>query len=98
VQQWFLPLISVETGDLATYVTGSKGGASAIANLCRVYGRKKRDGLLPVVALKSRTYKHDDYGRIETPDLPIVGWDGKSTAMPAPPDIAADEMNDAIPF
>jgi len=58
VAQWFLPLISVEIGDLVTFVTGSKGGISAIANLCRIYGSKHRNGLLPIVALRTRSYKH----------------------------------------
>ena len=96
VAQWFLPLIALETGDFATFVTGSKGGVAAIANLCRIFGRKHRDGLLPIVALRTRSYKHKQYGRIETPELPIVGWEGASTAMPA--SAAVGEPDDAIPF
>ena len=102
VIQWFLPLINVESGEVVTFVTGSKGGIAAVADLCRVYGHKKRDGLLPIVALKTRSYKHKQYGRIETPDLPIVGWDGMtSTAIPvesAPTGNAADDLNDAVPY
>jgi hypothetical protein len=74
--QWFLPLIGVETGDVFTFVTSSKGGVGAIGDLCRVYGHKQRENLLPIVALKARSYKHPRYGRVETPDLAIVGWDG----------------------
>lgn len=81
VAQWFLPLIGVATGDVVTFVTGSKGGISAVADLCRVYGNKQRDGLRPIVALRTRSYKHKQYGRIETPDLPIVGWDGVPTVV-----------------
>ena len=56
------------------------------------------------VALRTRSYKHKQYGRIETPDLPIVGWDGEPTAPPtAPPTqqlvgAAAGDLNDHIPF
>jgi hypothetical protein len=96
VAQWFLPLIALETGDFATFVTGSKGGVAAIANLCRIYGRKHRDGLLPIVTLRSRSYKHKQYGRIETPDLPIVGWEGASPATPVK--VAGDDFDDAVPF
>jgi hypothetical protein len=96
VAQWFLPLIAVATGDVTTFVTGSKGGVAAVSNLCRVYGRKHRDGLLPIVALRIRSYKHKQYGRIETPDLPVVGWEGAPTVMPI--QAAADDLNDAIPF
>lgn len=103
VAQWFLPLTDVETGDFATFITGSKGGVTAVANLCRIYGRKRRDCLLPIVALRTRSYKHKQYGRIETPDLPIVGWEGAPTAMPVQiadrtDNANDDDQNDAIPF
>ena len=52
-KQWLLPLVSLETDDVVTFVTGSKGGDAAIADLCRVFGHKQRDGLLPIVALKN---------------------------------------------
>ncbi len=58
VSQWFVPMIAVETGDFVTFVTGSKGGAAAVAGLCRVYGHKNREGMLPIVALRTRSYKH----------------------------------------
>ena len=80
VAQWFLPLIGVETGEVVTYVTGSKGGSAAISDLCRIYGHKQRDGLLPIVALKVGSYKHKKYDRIETPELIVVGWDGVPSA------------------
>ena len=83
----------------------------AIADLCRIYGNKKRDGLLPIIALKVRSYKHKQYGRIETPDFTIVGWDdgdAKETAAPPaqpvqpklPEKASADnsDMDDKIPF
>jgi hypothetical protein len=100
VLQWYLPLVGVESGELITFVTGSKGGIEAIGTLCRVYGRKHRDGLLPIVALGVRSYKHKKYGRIENPDLAIVGWDGEPTAPPTQPRIgdAAGDLNDQIPF
>jgi len=100
VAQWYLPLVNIESGELVTFVTGSKGGIRAIGMLCRVYGRKNRDGLLPIVALKTRSYKHQQYGRIETPDLPIVGWDGEPTASPTQPRIGdtAGDLNDQMPF
>jgi hypothetical protein len=100
VKQWYLPLTSNEIGDLVTFVTGSAGGDDAITSLCRVYGNR-RDGLLPIVALKAGSYKHKRYGRIETPDFDIVGWFGTPTAKPVPETGNAggnDDMNDAIPF
>jgi hypothetical protein len=102
-KQWFLPLTSVETDDFVMFVTGSKGGIGAIGNLCRVYGRTERNGLLPIVALKTRSYKHKQYGRIETPDLPIVGWHGKppgpKAAMPvSPKSPGSADLEDATPY
>jgi hypothetical protein len=109
VKQWYLPLIGVENNDFATFVSGSNGGDNAIGNLCRVYGHNMRDGLLPIVALKTTSYKHKKYGRIEEPDFPVVGWhgtprsptgDGNSGAGPRTGNAAAnaDIMKDTIPW
>ena len=108
VKQWYLPLIGVENNDFATFVSGSNGGDNAIGNLCRVYGHNMRDGLLPIVALKTTSYKHKKYGRIEEPDFPVVGWhgtprsptgDGNSGAGPRTGNAAANaDMKDTIPW
>ena len=72
--------------------------------MCRIYGHKRRDGLLPIVALKTRSYKHKKFGRIETPEFAIVGWDGgvpQTAAAAIPPNgtaATAADMDDAIPF
>jgi hypothetical protein len=107
-KQWYLPLIGVDNNDFATFVSGSNGGSNAIANLCRVYGHNMRDGLLPIVALKTTSYKHKKYGRIEEPDLPVVGWhgtpkspgdDGNPGAGPRTGNAAANsDISDSIPF
>src|SRR5262249_3141056 len=95
VKQWYLPLTSVDIGDFCCFVTSSAGGNSAIANLCRVNGNRQ-DGLLPIIALRTRSYKHRQYGRIETPDLAITGWHGIPKKIERPS--VGDEMNDHIPF
>lgn len=99
-KQWYLPLVSVETGELHTYVTGSDGGDQVITNLCNVYGHKVNDGLLPIVALRSSGYKHKKFGRIEKPELPIVGWDGGTppVASPMQPPPSADMGGEAVPY
>ena len=96
VEQWYLPLIELQSGSFVTFVAGSKGGIGAIGNLCRVYGHKHGDGCLPIVALRTRNYKHKQYGRIETPDLPIVGWKGSLPATPV--QVTGDDFDDAVPF
>jgi hypothetical protein len=95
VVQWYLALTRVETGELLTFVTGSKGGISAIGALCRVYARKYGIGVLPIVALRVRSYKHKLFGRIETPDFEIVGWDGvPAQAVPQ----SYPEEEEEVPF
>jgi hypothetical protein len=96
VKQYYLPLVSVASGELVTFVTGSHGGRTAVQDLCRVYGYKARPGELPIVALQVRSYKHEHYGTIENPKFAIVGWDGAGGVSPAPS--VADEMADEIPF
>ena len=75
-EQWYLPLVSVKSGEVVTFVTGSKSGIGTIRDLCRIYGHKHRDGLLPIVALKAGSYKNRKYNTIvDTPELSVVGWD-----------------------
>jgi hypothetical protein len=105
--QWQLPMLPVGAlGDLVIFITSSKGGESCIAGLCGIYGRSPRNGMLPIVALNTRSYKHRTYGKIQTPDLPIVGWDngGEPSATPvssAPlpsPDADAEVIEMDVPF
>jgi hypothetical protein len=101
VCQWYLPLVAVSSGELNTFVTGSDGGNQAIANLCSVYGRKLHEGALPIVALQSTTYKHKKYGRIEKPELVIVGWHPILSTPAARHQVSATatvDMDDEIPF
>ena len=74
-----------------------------------MYGRKVRDGQLPIVALRSSGYKHRKYGRIEKPELAIVGWDSEPkapitvTPPQSPPQAgngtaSADMGGDSIPY
>lgn len=95
--QWYLPLVSVESGEVVTFITGSEGGNIAIKNLCLTYGYRNRNGQLPIVALQKRSYKHDKYGHLETPKLAIVGWDGTRKTAPvlSPKD---NNLNDQIPW
>ena len=87
VRQYFLPLSDLETG--AVTVTSSVGGIGAIGALCGIFADNAQNGL-PIVRLGVSSYKHKHYGRVEVPDLPVVGWTGKPT-------IAAD-LDDSIPF
>jgi hypothetical protein len=97
VFQWLLPMAAVDAeGDLVVFVTSSKGGMGAIGHLCRVYGRSQRNGLLPIVAIKTASYKHPEWGKIQKPDLPIVGWHG-TAAPPTAPASDAPVWDDEVP-
>lgn len=77
---FFLPLADRETGQLYMYATSSRGGRDAIAALFDQYTenleRHPEDaGKMPVVALSRDHYAHQEYGRVETPQLDIIGWE-----------------------
>jgi len=98
VFQWLLPMSPVDTaGDLTVFVTSSKGGKAAVGDLCRIYGRSKRNGLLPIVAIKTTSYKHPEFGKVFKPDFPIVGWHGTASPPQAPPD-NGEPWDDEIPY
>jgi hypothetical protein len=82
------------------YATASKGGIGAIGLLCKVYGRSRRNGLLPIVALKTTSCKHPVYGKVLKPDLPIVGWHGTApqTARSNFPNPSSGTGGASVPF
>lgn len=101
-----LPLKEASGDRLYTFSTSSKGGLSAIGQLCEAYGKmlRARPDQLPIVELGASSYKHDDFGRVHTPVLKVVGWTPKAGAMAAlagadQANEEADEEADAeIPF
>ena len=54
------------------------------AALVKAKGRRSQMTLLPIVALKSTSYRHSEFGLIDKPALEIVGWDGAPQIAPAP--------------
>jgi hypothetical protein len=94
VAQSYLPLENPETDEVIVFVSGSAGGTGAIGALVRTAARHLHKGP-PLIQLGVRSYKHKQYGRIENPDFPIVGWPD-AVAGKEPP--TAAELNDSIPF
>jgi hypothetical protein len=94
-RQYYLPLEDPETGELFTFVTGSKGGDTAIGRLTNQFLRNVRNGL-PIVRLEIGFYKHKQYGRTEVPEFKVVGWTGASGNFA--PGGGGRDMNDDIPF
>ena len=96
--QWYLPLSSVDDGDTMTFATQSKGGIGAIGKLCSLYGRRGGRGPLPIIQLGSSSYKNKKYGRIDTPEFPVVRWDDAAAGPVAQIPLSKDIMDDEIPF
>lgn len=96
-----------EVENTFTFTTASTGGKTAIGDLCKVYGRKRREGYkdyYPIIALKVGSYKHSQYGKTKVPVLPVVSWVPKTAfgELPAPVDatlqIAQNKKDEDIPF
>jgi hypothetical protein len=101
--QYYLPIENAESGEVLIFVTSSSGGRGAIGNLCNLFARNTDHGL-PVIKLSSSSYRHRTFGRIDTPDFPVLRWQGGTMVDSADEDgmmqviSPGDEMNDAIPF
>ena len=90
------PDIKDEGEGIYTFTTSSVGGRNAIADLCKHYGRKRREhdnykAAYPIVALKVGSYNHPNkaFGKIKTPGLATVGWAAKSVFGELPPPVDA---------
>jgi hypothetical protein len=92
-RQSYLPLEDLESGDIAVFVSGSSGGRSAIGTLCGLAAKNHCRGH-PHIKLGVRSYKHKLYGRIETPDFPVVGWAGDGEPVKSTEEV----FNDTVPF
>jgi hypothetical protein len=96
----YLQFVNPDNQDeVYTFTTSSKGGLSAVAKLCREYGRARekenREDQLPVVMLSTGSYAHRDrsLGRIKFPVLTIIGWVNKADFAPV-----VDPINDKVPY
>jgi hypothetical protein len=81
-QYAFYLRLTDEDGTLYTWTAASKGATREINNLCSQYLRKKAN---PIVELGSYSYKHREFGRINSPALKIVGWSDAEPDRPALP-------------
>jgi hypothetical protein len=93
-RQSYLPLEDAESGEYVVFVSSSQGGRSAVASLCSKSAQNPQLGR-PRVRLGVRSYKHREFGRIQTPDFIIVGWTDEAVT---PPKTMAEELNDEIGF
>ena len=79
------------------YTTTSKGGKRALNELAVTIAQqveKDQSKPVPIVRLKSDSYKHKNYGKVITPLFEVVGWmsmDGEGDAPAAEPEAPAPE-------
>jgi hypothetical protein len=85
-KQYYVPMEDIDSGEITTFVTGSDGGEKALGKLFDAFARNVRNGQngLPVIKLLSGSYRHREFGRIETPDFQVVSWDGGTVIAPPP--------------
>jgi hypothetical protein len=87
------------------WTASSKGAQKEIGALSGAYSHKRQfsPNALPLVALGSDYYKHEIYGRVDVPQLDVVGW--ASEEVPAvqaqvsnPVTNPNSDIDDEIPF
>jgi hypothetical protein len=82
VEQFYLPLQDVESGEHFAFVAASKGTHDAVCDLLWTYGDNRHKGL-PIIALAVSGYEHKSFGWVDTPDLKITGWHPIVVPIPA---------------
>jgi hypothetical protein len=90
-----LELASEDGGEQYTFSTSSKGGISAIGELCKAFGEEMHlhPDEWPIIELDVGSYQHSkkSFGRIKFPILKLVGWSPKDgdganqPPLPLPP-------------
>jgi hypothetical protein len=85
-----------ENGRVFTFATASRGGLSAVGELCKEYGKHTRlhPGHDPIIELDVGSYQHRDksIGRVKFPILRVIDWvdedadpDGNAPVTAEPP-------------
>jgi len=95
-----LPLSPLDRiGELVVFSAIGMGGArSAVADLCGVYDRSPRSGLLPIIALGTRSYKHKKYGTVHVPVLKLDSWHRTGPDLSGETENPGAGLDDEIPF
>jgi hypothetical protein len=82
-----------KTGEVFTFATTSRGGISAVGEVCKLYGKRVRQypDEDPLIELNGSSYLHRDktIGRVKVPVFKLVGWTKKNDSndnAPTPTD------------
>ncbi len=93
-----------DDGNAYAWTAASSGARRAIGDLSRQYMRKRVN---PLVKLGAGSYRHREFGKINTPELKVVGWADEAPALPKPtakpalehrPFAPIEAIDDDIPF
>jgi hypothetical protein len=99
--QYLLPLENLENGEVVIFTTASVGGKMGVAEPCRAWARRAKNGsrALPIVKLSSAEMQTKKFGAVPRPLFEITDWDETpASGVEAIPSNAADELNDEIPY
>lgn len=87
-----------DDGNIYSWTAASSGARRAIGDLSRQYLRKRAN---PLVKLGAGSYRHREFGKINTPELKVVGWADDKPALVAnklsPASLSAP-IDDEVPF
>jgi hypothetical protein len=102
VDPWSLtntvPMREVDGEREFTFSTSSQGGIKAVGKLCTAYGaqRLEHEDKVPVIELRSDSYRHRRYGQVDFPVFKIVAWRTEAELLSGEePEL---ELADSIPF
>lgn len=79
-------ILKAEDSDrIYTYSPSSRGGLSALGELCGQFGKmiRQKPDQYPIIELQTSSYKHEKYGKTFIPVLKVVGWTTKDAALDA---------------
>jgi hypothetical protein len=98
VYQYLLPLENMSNGEVVIFVTPSKGGQRAIADLCSAYAKRtKKTGCgQPIIKLAKTDMPTKKWGKVTRPEFTIISWDEAGDVEVMPPEKA--DFSDSIPF
>jgi hypothetical protein len=94
---YYLRLID-EEGNAYLWSATSSGAKRAIGSLSRafVHRHKRGQGGNPIIELRSDSYRHETFGRVDVPQLNILAWTSDAPKLSAPPSNDFDDSS--IPF
>ena len=100
VYQFLLPLEIMATGEVIVFVTASRGGRTAVADLCTNYvkrAKKVANGGQPIIKLSKADMTSPRFGKVPRPLFEIVCWDDDVEFL-GPPLVTSEGDFDEVPF